>query len=216
MRIDVFSDVVCPWCFIGKRRLDAALAASRLKQVELRWHAFQLNPDLPPGGVDRRQYLEEKFGATNVDRIHERVEAAGRESGIAFRFDKISRSPNTFDAHRLLYLAADQGRQTELKEALFSAYFLEGRDLGDHAVLAAVAAATGVQGDVQAWLAEGAGADAVRADLAAGGRLGITGVPFFIFAGRYALPGAHPPEVFQQALAAAAALPDGGETAPIG
>ena len=216
MRIDVFSDVVCPWCFIGKRRLDAALAASDVNGVEVRWHAFQLNPDLPRGGTDRRQYLEEKFGAVNIERIHERVETAGREAGIRFRFDLITRSPNTFDAHRLLCLAADQGRQGALKEALLSGYFLKGLDLDDHATLAAIAAGVGMQGDVRRWLAGSDGVEAVRADLAAGARLGVTGVPFFIFAGRYAIPGAHPPEVFQQALAAASALPDAGELGPIG
>ena len=204
MRIDVFSDVVCPWCFIGKRRLDAVLAGAGLDDVEIRWHAFQLNPDFPPGGVDRREYLEGKFGAANVGRIHARVEAAGREAGIGFRFDRITRSPNTFDAHRLLALAADQGRQTALKEALLSAYFLEGRDLGDHATLAAIAAETGITGDVQGWLTGDGGAEAVRADLAAAADIGIGGVPFFIFAGRHALAGAQPAEVFQQALAAAA------------
>ena len=207
MRIDVFSDVVCPWCFIGKRRLDTALAESGLTDVEVRWHAFQLNPDLPPGGVDRREYLESKFGAGNIDRIHQRVEAAGREAGIEFHFDSIIRNPNTFDAHRLLYLAADQGHQTALKEALLSAYFLEGCDLGDHATLASIGIAAGVQGDLRAALAGDVGADAVRADLAAGTRLGITGVPFFIFDGRYAFPGAQPMEVFQQALKAAGTGP---------
>ena len=216
MRIDVFSDVVCPWCFIGKRRLDAVLAVSGPADVEIRWHAFQLNPDLPPGGVDRRQYLEQKFGAANVERIHARVEAAGREAGIGFRFDRIDRSPNTFDAHRLLCLAADQGRQTALKEALLSAYFLEGRDVGDRATLAAIAAETGLQGDVQDWLAGDGGTEAVRTDLAAAVDIGISGVPFFIFAGRYAMAGAQPAEVFQQALAAAAALPAEGGVGAIG
>lgn len=216
MRIDVFSDVVCPWCFIGKRRLDAVLAGSGLTGVEVRWHAFQLNPDLPPEGMERRQYLEQKFGAANVARMHERVEAAGREAGIGFRFDRINRSPNTFDAHRLLCLAADQGRQTALKEALLSAYFLEGRDVGDHATLAAIGAETGLQGDVLAWLASDGAAEAVRTDLAAAVDIGIGGVPFFIFAGRYALAGAQPAEVFQQALAAATALPAAGGAGPIG
>lgn len=216
MRIDVFSDVVCPWCFIGKRHLDAALAASDVKDVQVRWHAFQLNPHLPPGGTDRRQYLEEKFGAANIEHIHERVEATGREAGIRFRFDLISRSPNTFDAHRLLCLAANQGRQGALKEELLSGYFLKGLDLGDHATLTAIAAVAGIEGDVQGWLAGSDGTEAVREDLATGARLGITGVPFFIFTGHYAIPGAHPPEVFLQALAAASTLPDAGERGAIG
>lgn len=209
MRIDVFSDVVCPWCFVGKRRLDAALAAIGVEDTEIRWHAFQLNPDLPPSGVDRLDYLRQKFGTLeNVERIHDRVREAGRGAGIEFRFDRITRCPNTFDAHRLLALAASQGRQSALKEALLSGYFLEGLDLGDHAVLGHLAATAGVSGGIQAWLAGDAGADEVRADLAAAVRLQISGVPFFIFNGRYALAGAQSPEAFAQALASMRRLPE--------
>lgn len=208
MRIDVFSDVVCPWCFVGKRRLDQALSDAGISDADVHWHAFQLNPDLPPAGVDRQEYMRQKFGdPANVARMHERVEAAGKTAGISFRFDLIKRSPNTFDAHRLLQLAAEQGKQGVLKEALMRAYFLEGRDVGDHATLAAIAAGAGVGGDVQAWLAGDGGKQAVQADLAGAGQLGISGVPFSIFAGRYALAGAQPPEIFAQALAAARDAP---------
>lgn len=203
MRIDIFSDVVCPWCFIGKRRLEQALAAAELRQAELHWHAFQLNPDLPPGGMDRRQYLENKFGPGAAERIHARLDEAGREAGIDFQFDKIARSPNTRDAHRLLWLAAGQGRQNELKEALMQAYFVEGRDVGDRGVLADIAAASGVSGDIGAFLAGDGGQREVQEDLGLAARLQISGVPFFIFSGRYALAGAQPPEVFAQALQAA-------------
>lgn len=217
MRIDVFSDVVCPWCFIGKRRLDAALSETGIAGAEVRWHAFQLNPGLPAEGVDRRRYLEEKFGGPgNVERIHRRVSEAGLSAGIEFRFDRIERSPNTFDAHRLLKLAAPQGRQHALQEALFEAYFLDGRDLGVRGTLAAIAAETGVEGDVAAWLAGDAGAKEVREDLAAAAELEISGVPFFIFAGRYALPGTQPPEVFIEALTAARDADSAQSARPIG
>lgn len=202
MRIDVFSDVVCPWCFVGKRRLEQALAAAKVTDAEVHWHAFQLNPDLPTDGVDRREYLERKFGPGAMERIHARLDEVGREAGIDFQFDRIARSPNTRDAHRLVWLAGTQGKQNSLEEALMKAYFIEGRDVGDHAVLADVAAAAGVSGDVPAFLAGEEGQREVQEDLATAARLQISGVPFFIFEGRYALAGAQPPEVFAQALAA--------------
>lgn len=211
MRIDIFSDVVCPWCFVGKRHLEQALAGAA--DAEIRWHAYQLNPDLPAEGVDRRQYLAAKFGA-QAERIHDRVQAAGRAAGIEFRFDRIQRSPNTFDAHRLLWLAGTQGRQDALKEALFGAYFLEGLDIGDRGVLAAVGARAGLESDdLGAFLAGEGGRSEVHADLGQAARLQITGVPFFIFNGRYALAGAQPPDIFRQALDTARA---GSPAQPIG
>lgn len=206
MQIDVFADVVCPWCYIGKRNLEAALARVRPEGVTLRWHAFQLNPDLPPDGVDRQRYLQEKFGSTEaVTRIHERVGEAGRRAGIEFRFDRIAKSPNTFDAHRLLSLAGSQGRQSQLAEALFHAYFIDGEDIGDRGVLAKRAVDAGMEGDIVSALAGDAAGDAVRADLKAARDMGIGGVPFCIFANRYALSGAQPVETFMQALQAAGA-----------
>jgi predicted DsbA family dithiol-disulfide isomerase len=203
MRIDVFSDVVCPWCFVGKRRLEQALDQAKLQDAEIHWHAYQLNPDLPPEGVDRRQYLEAKFGPGAMQRIQDRLHDAGVGAGIDFQFDKIQRSPNTLDAHRLLWLAGTQGKQGVLKEALLKAYFLEGRDVGDQAVLAEIAAAVHLEGDIPAWLASDAGTHEVQEDLSQAARLQISGVPFFIFDGRVALAGAQPPEVFLQALVAA-------------
>ena len=216
MRIDVFSDVVCPWCFVGKHRLDAALAALGMADAEVHWHAFQLNPDLPPGGMDRQEYMRQKFGDPGtIAHMHDRVREEGRSAGVDFRFEKIGRSPNTFDAHRLLYLADTRGKQSALKEALFRAYFLEGRDIGDHTVLAALAAATGVSGDILSWLAGDDAAAEVHADLRTAARLEITGVPFFILDGRYALAGAQPPEVFVETLQAARQA-QAGSKQPIG
>ena len=217
MRIDIYSDVVCPWCYIGKRRLDAALSTAGIGEVDIRWHAFQLNPDLPPGGVDRRQYLEAKFGGPEgATRVHDRVREAGKAAGIDFRFEDISRSPNTFDAHRLLRLAAQQGKQHAMKEKLMQAYFLEGRDLGDPRVLTEIAGETGLSGDIHAWLDSDAESAGVRQDLADAARLQITGVPFFIFGGRYAIAGAQPTEIFVQALETARRLPEPGIPQPIG
>jgi predicted DsbA family dithiol-disulfide isomerase len=185
---------------VGKRRLEQALVAAKIADAEVHWHAFQLNPDLPPQGVDRHQYLEAKFGPGAMERIHARLDEAGKSAGIEFQFDKIERSPNTLDAHRLLWLAGTQGRQDALKEALLRAYFLEGQDVGDRTVLAGIAAQAGLEADIPAWLASDAGIREVRTDLAQAARLQISGVPFFIFDGRLALAGAQPPEVFQQAL----------------
>jgi predicted DsbA family dithiol-disulfide isomerase len=203
VRIDVFSDVVCPWCFVGKRRLEQALAQAKIEDADIHWHAFQLNPDLPPEGVDRSSYLESKFGPGALERIHERLDEVSKSTGIDFQFDKIQRSPNTLDAHRLLWLAGAQGKQDALKEALLEAYFMEGRDVGDRSVLAGVASQVGLGGDIPAWLASDAGKHEVQEDLAQAARLQISGVPFFIFEGRIALAGAQPPEVFLQALDAA-------------
>ena len=203
----MFSDVICPWCFVGKRRLEQALANAKINDAEVHWHAFQLNPDLPPEGVDRRQYLEAKFGPGAMERIHARLDEAGMSAGIDFQFDKIERSPNTLDAHRLLWLAGTQGKQSMLKEALMKAYFIEGRDVGGRSVLTDIAAQAGIEADIPAWLASDAGVREVREDLMQAAHLQISGVPFFIFEGRLALSGAQPPEVFQQALDAARKLP---------
>ena len=203
MRIDIFSDVVCPWCFVGKRRLEQALAQAGLADAEIHWHAYQLNPDLPPEGVDRKRYLESKFGPGAAERIHARLEEAGRSAGIDFQFDRIQRSPNTRDAHRLLWLAGTQGRQGALKEALMRAYFMEGRDVGDRRVLAEVAAAVGLDVDVPAFLAGDGGVREVAQDLSTAAQLQISGVPFFILDQRIGLAGAQPTEVFGEALEAA-------------
>lgn len=204
MRIDVFSDVVCPWCFVGKRHLEAALAEAKITDPEIHWHAFQLNPDLPPEGRDRREYMREKFGSDfNTERLHGRVAEAGKGAGIEFKFDKITRSPNTFKAHRLIQLAQTQGLGNQLTETLFRAYFLQGRDLGDGATLAELGREAGVPGDLGQFLAGEEQADAVRNDLNTAREIGIGGVPFFILENRYTLSGAQPVSLFVQALKAA-------------
>lgn len=211
LTVDVVSDVVCPWCFIGKRRLEAALATLQEKEpalpVHLRWHPFQLNPDLPRDGVDRKAYLEAKFGgAARAAQIYERVRAAGRTAGIDFDFESIARQPNTLDAHRLIAWAQSrhEGDPQAVVEALFRAYFLEGRFVGDRAELGAVAEAAGYdRADADAFLASGALRDEVAAADARAREMGVSGVPFFIFDGKTALSGAQEPATILDAIAQA-------------
>lgn len=204
MRIEVFSDSVCPWCYIGKRHLEQALAQADIGPADIHWRAFQLNADLPPEGRDRREYLDAKFGGPDAVRaIHARIQEAGRGAGIEFRFDRITRSPNTFNAHRLIRLADTRQYATVMVETLFRAYFVEGRDLGDTDTLIELARASGLTADLRAWLAADGQRAEVLEDLQTARRLGIGGVPFFIMEDRYALSGAQPVAVFVQALQAA-------------
>jgi predicted DsbA family dithiol-disulfide isomerase len=205
LTIDVVSDVVCPWCFIGKRRLEKAVAAAGVP-VAVRWRPYQLDPTIPPEGKSRRDYLEAKFGSPErIRQLHERVAEAGCGDGIDFAFEAIAVSPNTLDAHRLVRWAADSGVQDRIVEALFRAYFLEGRDVGDHEVLAEIADAAGMdRGAVRARLASDEDRAAVRAEIDAAQQMGVTGVPTFILAGRYALVGAQPAEDIAEALSVAA------------
>jgi predicted DsbA family dithiol-disulfide isomerase len=201
--IDVVSDVVCPWCYIGKRHLEAALASlPELGEVAIRWHPFELNPDLPAEGVDRRSYLEAKFGGpARAAQIYERVREAGRSAGIAFDFDAITRQPNTRDAHRLIAWAQASGDAGPLVEKLFAAYFLEGTFVGDRARLAELAGAAGLDpAAARAWLDAGTGTAEIGHAETRARELGITGVPFFIFDGRVGLSGAHPPEAMREAI----------------
>ncbi len=200
MEIDIFSDTICPWCFIGKRRLERALKERPQEGLTIRWRAFQLNPDMPAEGMDRTHYLETKFGgAANAQAVYAQVRAAGESENIAFAFDKIQRTPNTVDSHRLIRFARDNGRQDEIVEALFHAYFLRGENIGDPEVLVAAAVEAGLDAEAtRAFLAGKAEAEVVRGEDAQARQAGINGVPCFIFNGKYALAGAHPPEVLHQ------------------
>ena len=206
LSIDIVSDVVCPWCYIGKRRLEAALArrASSDAPVQVRWLAFQLNPDIPTGGVDRRSYLEQKFGGPERARqIYARIKTAGEEVGIAFDFDRIVRQPNTFDAHRLIAWAQDVDLDASdaLVERLFRAYFIEGVYIGDIDALARLAGDAGFDAAAaRAWLASDAGRAAIQAEEQRARALGVSGVPFFVFNERLAVSGAQPPEVLLAAM----------------
>jgi len=206
--IDVVSDVVCPWCFIGKRHLEAALAGlPEAAGAIVRWHPFELNPDLSAEGVDRRDYLEAKFGGPQrAAEIYARVREAGARAGIAFDFDAIARQPNTRDAHRLVAWAQSRGDADALVERLFRAYFLEGQFVGDRDTLAALASEAGIDGDAaRGWLDSGVGADEIGAAEERVRALGISGVPFFIFDGKVGLSGAQPPESIRAAIAQARA-----------
>ena len=206
LSIDIVSDVVCPWCYIGKRRLEAALArrASDDAPVQVRWLAFQLNPDIPAGGVDRRSYLEQKFGGPErAKQIYARIKAAGDEVGISFDFDRIMRQPNTVDAHRLIAWAQDLDLKASdaLIERLFRAYFVEGIDIGDIDALARLAGEAGFDATAaHAWLASDAGRAAIAVEEQRARALGVTGVPFFVFNQRLAVSGAQPPEVLLGAM----------------
>jgi predicted DsbA family dithiol-disulfide isomerase len=203
MQIEIYSDVVCPWCFIGKRRLEQALeTAGYAQEAHIAWRPFQLNPTMPKEGMDRRVYLDAKFGGTEARRaIEERVAKTGEADGIVFAFDRIERTPNTFDAHRANWFAQQQGKQDDLAEALFHAYFTEGRDIGNGQALVEVASEAGLDGnEVREFLASGEGVEEVHAEEAAGHRMGIRGVPYFVLNGRYTIAGAQPPDMFVSAL----------------
>ena len=201
--IDVVSDVVCPWCYVGKRRLEAALKGDA--GTLIRWRPFQLDATIPPEGLDRKAYMRAKFGdGPRLGEVHARLKALGQEVGVAFDFEAIQRSPNTLDAHRLIRFATEAGVADAVTERLFADYFERGRDIGDRAVLEAAARDCGL-GDVRARLEGEEGAQEVRQEIAAAQRMGVEGVPFFIFAEKYAVSGAQPVEVFEQALAQARA-----------
>lgn len=206
MRIDVFADVVCPWCWIGEARLERALAERPEVEAEWHWRPFQLDPTLPPGGMPWDEFVRSKFGGPeNAERMFAHVAAAGATDGLVFDFDRVARSPNTADAHRVIVFAAREGRQKEAAERLFRAHFAEGEDLNDAETLVRLGAEAGLDaGALRAWLGSGEGADEVAAGQRAAQRLGVTGVPFFVFDGRFAVSGAQPVEVFLQALDAAA------------
>jgi predicted DsbA family dithiol-disulfide isomerase len=205
LAIDVVSDVVCPWCFIGKRRLEKAIAMADVP-VAVRWHPFQLDPTIPPEGKDRRAYLEDKFkDPARIAAMHRNIETLGADEGIPFAFDRITVSPNTLDAHRLIRWAAEDGCQEALVEALFRAYFLDGRDIGDRAVLADIAESAGMDRErAAARLATSDDLQAVQSEIASAQSIGVTGVPTFILGGRYGVVGAQSPDVLAKAFADAA------------
>ena len=206
--IDVFSDVVCPWCYLGKHRLARAIALVEDREVTVRWHPFRLDPTIPPEGIDRDAYLTRKFGSVAaVDAAHQRITEMGKALGITYRFDLIGRSPDTTDAHRLTRWAAADGLQDAMVERLFAAYFAEGRDIGDRAVLAALAAEVGVTGDIAARLASDAGRDAINAEIAEAHRIGINAVPCFVIDRRLGVMGAQTPDVLVAAIRQSAAMP---------
>jgi len=204
LAIDIISDVVCPWCFVGKRRVEAALRLYRERggaEPKLTWHPFQLNPDMPPEGVDRDEYVRRKFGPERAGQVYGRITAVGREVGIAFDFAKVTRQPNTLAAHSLIALAIDAGKQDAVVEAFFRAFFLEGRDLTSAETLAGIAVGAGLdEGDVKAFLGSADARAHIEAEDKQAREIGVEGVPFFIFNRRLAVSGAQAPEVLLEAM----------------
>lgn len=199
--IDVFSDVICPWCFVGKRRLERALAQPA-PEVTVRWRAFLLNPDMPAEGMDRATYLSRKFGGGARARdLYAAIEEVGGREGIDFAFDRIRRTPSTVKAHRVLARAESDGCQGALVETLFRAYFEQGQDIGDEDVLIELADGAGMDpASARAALAGPEGDRAVHGDNALAHSMGIGGVPCFIVDGRYAIAGAQEPEVIRRLI----------------
>lgn len=193
--IDVYSDVICPWCYVGKRRLERALARVDDVQTRVTWRPFQLNPTMPKEGMDRTTYLEAKFGSLAAfRRLEEHILAAGLSERIPFAFERIVRTPNTFTAHRLIWYAGQQSCQDTMVDSLFRGYFEEGVDIASSEALTRLAASAGL--DAEGFLRSDEGVAEVKAEEAAGHRLGIRGVPYFVFNNRYAISGAQPAEEF--------------------
>lgn len=202
IQIDVISDTICPWCFIGKRRLEKALSQRPDIPVDVRWRPFQLDSTIPPAGIDRQSYLDRKFGGPDGARaVYARIEEAGAAEGIPFAFNRISRTPNTVDSHRLIRWAATAGVQHDVVEALFTAYFLAGLDIGDSGVLTQIAAAAGMDETmVDELLRSAADVDLVEKEVALAHQLGVSGVPCFVFANRRAVMGAQADAILVQTL----------------
>jgi len=204
--VEIVYDLVCPWCFLGTRRLMRTLRRRPDLLFELTWRPFLLNPDMPRLGMARPDYVVRKFGGEDrARRLYASIAEIGRTEGVPFRFEKIRRTPSSVDAHRLVRYAARFGRADEMVEALFSAHFTDGRDIGDHAVLLTIAQACGLDSTaIRRFLAGDAEADAVHADNLRAHRLGINGVPCFVISGRHAIAGAQEPEVIERLLDVAA------------
>ncbi|MER8592404.1 MULTISPECIES: DsbA family protein [unclassified Mesorhizobium] len=212
--VDVVSDVVCPWCFIGQKRLDKAIAAVDI-DVHIRWRPFQLDPTIPPEGKNRRDYMVAKFGSEQrIREIHARIEPLGEAEGISFAFDAIKVAPNTLDAHRLIRWAGTAGEaiQNRLVRRLFQLNFEEGANLGDHAVLIEAAREAGMDASVvETLLPTDADVEAVRTEIATASRMGISGVPCFLLEGKYAVMGAQDADTLADALRQVAAAKARGE-----
>src|SRR6516162_1338637 len=207
LSITVYSDVICPWCYVGKRRLEAALAEPGMPApIHLAWRPFELNPEMPVEGVERKVYRDRKFGAARSAELDARMLATGREVGIAFAFEHMERTPNTRLAHRLIWEADRQGRQEAVVERLFHGYFEQGLDIGRREVLARIATEAGLDADgAERALAEPASLEAVRTLEQQGYAMGIEGVPFFILLAKYGVSGAQPSAFWREALPKVAA-----------
>ncbi len=202
MKIDIISDTVCPWCLIGKRKLEAALAERTDLDVDISWHPFQLHPDMPLEGADRKEFTAKKFGSPErAKALYEQVANAGRAVGLDLQFSKIKRSPNTLNSHRVIKWAQSAGCQDQVVENLFQAFFMDGKDLGDIDVLVEAAVAAGMdEVIVRDLLNSDRDLDLVAAEDARAREMGVSGVPFFIIDEKYALSGAQDSSVILQVI----------------
>ncbi len=199
MIIDVISDTICPWCFVGKRRLERALSLAARPDLVVAWHPFQLNPDMPKAGMERAEYLRLKFGDERGSGAYDAIREAGAGEGIEFNFAAVKRTPNTFESHRLVRYAGELGLQHQVVEALFQAYFIDGRDVGDAMTLLDVGTSAGLErGALADHMAGEAGATEVAKEDEMARRMGVQGVPCFIFQRKYVVSGAQSPDVFLQ------------------
>ncbi|UUV04671.1 DsbA family oxidoreductase [Ruegeria sp. YS9] len=203
VKLDILSDPICPWCYIGKTQLDKALANAPDHPFVIEWHPFQLNPDMPDAGMDRREYLERKFGGKDgAVRAYAPVVEQAEKAGLNINFEAMERTPNTLDAHRLIHWAGIEGKQNEVVDALFDAYFVQGRDIGDHEVLADIADSTGMDAAVvMKLLKSDADREEIRNRDAHSRKMGVSSVPTFIVANQHAVPGAQPPEMWEKVIA---------------
>ena len=197
IHVDIISDTVCPWCYIGKRRFEQAVAMRSHYEFQVGWRPFQLNPDIPPSGLPRRDFLNAKFGgAVRADRIYEAISKAGEETGLDFNFQNIPHQPNTFDSHRLVRWSESSGVQDAVVEKLFLSYFMNEADVGNQEFLVGVANECGMDGDlVQDLFREDADRDLLMAEEGVARRMGINGVPCFVVDHKYAISGAQDPSV---------------------
>ena len=202
LQVDVVFDLVCPWCYLGTRRLRRALRARPAILVDIIWRPFLLNPDIPSAGLPRQEFLTRKFGGEErAKRLHATIAELGVAEGVPFRFDRIRRMPSSLDAHRLVRLAARDGSAEALVDILFHAHFAEGADLGHADTLARLATRAGIEAaTVYRFLESSAEADAVHAENLRAHRLGINGVPCFVIGGRHAIAGAQEPEVLERLI----------------
>lgn len=203
-RLDVYSDVICPWCYIGKRHMQVALGqlAADGHAFEISWRPFQLNPEMPAAGKSRDEYRQAKFGSLERSReLDAQVAGAAHAAGLQIRFDLMQRTPNTLDAHRLIQYAAERRLQDEIVDSLFAAYFVEGRDIGDRATLTDIAAGAGLDPtETDAFLGTNRLANEIQAEDAAVREAGLSGVPTFVLDRHVLFSGAVPPDVFAEAL----------------
>lgn len=201
-KIDIISDPICPWCYIGKVRLERAMEANPNHDFEVEWHPFQLNPTMPESGMDRREYLETKFGGQEgAIKVYSQIDQTAREMGLELNFGGIKRTPSTIDAHRLIQWAGIEGKQNAVVDRLFKAYFKEGRDISEHSVLVRIAAAAGMDAEATRALLEGdSDKEDIRTRDAKSRESGVQGVPCFIIDNHYVVNGAQPVEMWDNVI----------------